>query len=350
MEVASSDNNGLVLRNVEDFNLSNESDPELMDGFRLRSVNSGDSVTGIRLYLYESASNLNGTIIRGAVAGTINGQSNLIDGNSFTWNPQNFAGFYYDLKKDLGTENLKFVLSGDEGKMLSGDAPYGITYTSTAQQRRFKNEDWGHYNAIGFLGNSCFVSYADDSSLAHASKESNLLGDSKLGRILIDSGERKEIQNGGNLSLQEGFEARLYIDESCNKTMVELYRNNTLVDRNYLTVPGTYIYRKSLANGDDIAVLALHVAETTCTQGKSCVVDCVFQISEDLIDVSPHTTFDKMTITGIDPLWGIINMNNKDNSLTLSRDIDIPLMGNFHIKTANSDEPRFYIYKPIESL
>ncbi len=36
--------------------------------------------------------------IRGAVAGTVSGQSNLQD-NSFTWNPQNFAGFYLRYKE-----------------------------------------------------------------------------------------------------------------------------------------------------------------------------------------------------------------------------------------------------------
>jgi S-layer protein (TIGR01567 family) len=349
MKVATSDNNGLVLKNAEDFNLTNESDLELMDGICLKSVNSEYSATSARRYLYENASSSDGNIIRGAVAGTIDGQSNLVD-NSFIWTPQNFAGFYYDLKKDLGTENLKFVLSGDDGKMLSGDAPYGITYTTTTQQRRFKYGDWGHYNTIGFLGNSCFVSYADDSSLERDSKESALLVDSKLGIVLIDSGERQNIQNGGTLSLQDGFEAKLYIDKSCNKTLVELYKNGTLLDRNYLNVPGTYIYRNSPANGDDIAVLALHVAETTCTQGKSCVVDGIFQISEDLIDVNPNITFGKMTITGIDATTGEIVMNNRDNSITLRKNIVIPMMGDFHIKTADSDEPRFYIYKPTESL
>ena len=193
------------------------------------------------------------------------------------------------------------------------------------------------------------MSYVDDSPLQHAQKDANLLSNSQLGRVLIDSGERQKIPNGGTLSLQDGFEAKLYIDKSCNKTLVELYRNSTLVDRNYLSVPGTYIYRKSLADVDDITVLALHVAETNCTQGKSCIVDGVFQISEDLINVNPNTIFDKMTIRTIDANAGTITMNNKDNSVTLSKNLDIPLMGDFRIRAANSDELRFCIYKPFES-
>ena len=346
MKVVSSDGNGLVLKNIEDFDLSKEPDLELMDGFGLKSVNSGDSVFNTRLYIYKNASK-NDTVIRGAVAGMVDGQGNLVD-NSFAWNPQNFAGFYYDMKNDIGTENLKFFLS--ENNKLSGDSPYGITYTTVSQNKKFEYEDWGHYNIIGFLGKSFFVSYVDDSPLQHAQKDANLLSDSRLGRVLIDSGERKKIQNGGTLSLEDGFEAKLYIDKSCNKTLVELYRNGTFVDRNYLSVPGTYVYRKSLADVDDIAVLALHVAETNCTQGKSCIVDGVFQISEDLINVNPNTIFDKMTIRTIDANAGTITMDNKDNSITLSKNLDIPLMSDFRIKTANSDELRFYIYRPLESV
>ena len=69
--------------------------------------------------------------IRGSIAGYSNGESNLVDGYSFTWNPQNFAGFYYDIKKDLGAETIRFDLSGDDGKTLSGDAPYGVIFMTS---------------------------------------------------------------------------------------------------------------------------------------------------------------------------------------------------------------------------
>ena len=75
--------------------------------------------------------------IRSAVAGTMNGVSNLVD-DRYTWDPQNFPGFYYDLKKDMGTERLTATIT--EGNKLRGDSPYGIVYTTIAQQRAFKFE------------------------------------------------------------------------------------------------------------------------------------------------------------------------------------------------------------------
>ena len=51
-----------------------------------------------------------------------------------TWNPQNFAGFYYDIKKDIGTENTQLKLTGDN--KLSGDSPdYGVIYTPQPRTR-----------------------------------------------------------------------------------------------------------------------------------------------------------------------------------------------------------------------
>ena len=78
--------------------------------------------------------------VRGAVAGEFRDGGTSLTDNSFTWNTQNFAGFYYDIKKDLGTENIVAVLSAD--KKLTGDkvegAPYGLTYTTTAQNKAFE--------------------------------------------------------------------------------------------------------------------------------------------------------------------------------------------------------------------
>jgi len=170
--------------------------------------------------------------VRGVEAGTTGAVEKVeVRGSVATadaqWNAQNFAGFYYDFKDDIGTETLSTTLTDNK---LSGDSPYGLRYETAAQPKKFEYEEWGSYNIIGFLGRSFLVSYLEDSPLQHASKDFNLLGDSRLGRVLIDSVERQTIPNNGTLSLQDGLEAKLFIDKSCNKTLVELYRNGTIVD------------------------------------------------------------------------------------------------------------------------
>jgi len=72
----------------------------------------------------------------------------VVIGN-FEWTVNNFAGFYYDIDDNLGTETLTTTIT--EGNKLQ--EPNGITYTTTAQKNDFDFEDWGYYNVIGFQAN-----------------------------------------------------------------------------------------------------------------------------------------------------------------------------------------------------
>jgi hypothetical protein len=136
--------NGVITMDNKDnaITLSKNKDSALMDGV---SIKTADNDT-LRYYIYKTFTEPGEYQVRGAVAT-----------EGFTWNPQNFAGFYYDIKKDIGTEQLTTVLT-DTNK-LSGDAPYGVTYTTTAQAKDYQFEDWGSYKVMGFLADSYFAGY-----------------------------------------------------------------------------------------------------------------------------------------------------------------------------------------------
>ena len=53
------------------------------------------------------------------------------------WNPQNFAGFDYDIDRDIGSDTLTTTLT--EGNRLSGDYPYGIVYETRTRTKMFSN-------------------------------------------------------------------------------------------------------------------------------------------------------------------------------------------------------------------
>ena len=57
--------------------------------------------------------------------------------DSHTWNSQNFAGFNYEIDRDVGTETLTATLT--EGNRLSGDYPYGIVYEARDRTKMFSN-------------------------------------------------------------------------------------------------------------------------------------------------------------------------------------------------------------------
>lgn len=346
MEVSSVDGDGISMANVQEIDLSSDNDVDLMAGIRLRTADEPD-----RLYIYRNITEPGIYELRGSVA-------EVIDGTSFQWDTSNFAGFYYDVYQNLGTEAITMIITGD---VL--DEPNGVVYETVAQEKALVFGDLGEYWTIGFLGEQYFAGYVPDeggssrSSLSDASEDDNLLIDEQLTKVLIDSSERCTVKNGDILELEEGLAAKFLVDNSCEMVFVELYKDGYLAERDYFSVPDTYIYSTDLGDSQDIAVLGIHVADVNCTGGRTCVIDGIWQISTYPISVEEDTEYDKMTIQTVNADSMAIMMNNEDNQIILSNNKDQPLMGDIRIKTAdqnviNAEKPlRFYIYteESIES-
>ena len=329
MYIDSVSENGIKLINPDVISLSKGQDFELMDGFRIKisSINASSD----RLYIYRNATESDLPEIRSEIAT-----------GDFSWTPQNFAGFYYDVDEDLGAETLTTMLYNNKL-----EEPNGVAYTTTAQQKEFEFKDWGHYNTLAFLGEGYVASYEEDSLLGRSSEGYNLLSSEKLGRVLIDSSKPRIIEDGANLTLEGGLEARIYVDQSCSKALIELYSEGELLDRDYLELPNTYIYKKGLAGTNEIAVLAIHIADPNCAPKKSCLVDGIFQISEELVDVSVDRPFGNMRIASVSA--DTITMDNKDNTIILNKNVDTVLAGNYHIKTMEGEALKYYVFKPIST-
>ena len=77
----------------------------------------------------------------------------------FTWTPQNFAGFYYDIDDDIGTESLTTAIT--EGNKLSGD-PHTASPTVSLLREGLQVRGLGHYNVIGFMAKKYFAGYIQD--------------------------------------------------------------------------------------------------------------------------------------------------------------------------------------------
>ncbi|MDH7597251.1 MAG: S-layer protein domain-containing protein, partial [Methanothrix sp.] len=56
--------------------------------------------------------------IRGAV-------QEVKDGATVTWDPQNFAGFYYDIDDGIGNEQITMTITGNKL-----EEPNGVKYTT----------------------------------------------------------------------------------------------------------------------------------------------------------------------------------------------------------------------------
>ena len=236
--------------------LSKNKDTALMSGI---SIKTADNDT-LRYYIYKEITEPGTYEIRGAVATA-----------DSTWNPQNFAGFYYDIKDDIGTETLSTTLTD---KKLSGDSPYGVKYETKAQSKEFKFEDWGAFNVMGFLADRYFAGYVENADNAEKnllfkeSTDENSLSSEQLQKILIDDDTEKTVTSGTPMKMEEGYELAIKsIDIDGNKVYLELSKDGSVVDSKVIspsktdaTMADKTYYYKNPAVGDQkkLVTIAAH--------------------------------------------------------------------------------------------
>ena len=287
--------------------------------------------------------------IRGPVAA-------VQDGATYTWGPQEFAGFYYDIDDNIGQESITLTITGD---IL--DEPDGVVYETVAQADDFDFDAWGQFMTIGFLAEEYFAAYVDDESyLFDESTDENLMTDEQLSKILYDDDEERTFTSGEPLELEEGYELAIQsIDLEGDKVYVQLMKDGAVVDSAVVEpskegadiADKTYTYTADIGDTEDIVIVAVHFKNAFRGADQDlATVDGIWQISDTYTDVEEDTEYDKMTIQTVSPEDYSIMMNNEDNKITLSKDKDQSLMENIRILTADQDataeDPlRFYIYE-----
>ena len=275
----------------------------------------------------------------------------VVDGNTYLWGPQGFAGFYYDIDDNIGQESITLTIT--DGAL---DEPNGIKYETVAQHNDFGFGEWGNYYTIGFLAEEYFVAYADGSYLFDDSTDENLMVDEQLSKVLYNDDEEITFTTGKPLKLKEGYELAIQaIDLDGNKVFVELHKDGATVDsavvepsKDGATIQDkTYSYTKDLGDTEDIVVVAVHFKNAfRDAEQDLATVDGIWQISEICTDIKEDTRYDRMTLQTVDAETKTITMDNEGNKIDLNKNMDVTLIENIRIRTADSDDSplRFYIY------
>ncbi len=295
--------------------------------------------------------------------GTYEIRGQVATGN-FEWTAKNFAGFYYDIDDDLGTEKLTTTIT-ENNKLQE---PSGVTYTTTVQKNDFDFADWGFYNVIGFQANKYFAGYINDETVDDAneilfkeSTDENSLSDEQLEAILMDNDDEMTVTSGTPLKMEEGYELAIKsIDIDGNKVYLELSKDGSVVDSKVISpskdnptmADKTYYYKKTVGDSKDLVVIAAHFKNAfRGSDSNLATIDGIWQISDVATEVKVDTEYDKMRIASVSA--DTITMDNKDNTVTLSKNKDIELMGDVSIKTSDQDviddanPQRYYIYKDV---
>lgn len=289
--------------------------------------------------------------------------------NEFTYTNATFSGFFYDIDKNIGTEQITFRLSNVStvGATLSGQADAnnnrGITYVTQAQPKNFKFRPWGRYYAIGFLGEGYFAAYDNivtqvmtDAGEIVAfifdnSKNRNLMTWEQISKVLIDDDTVKLVKK--SMKLKEGYELVLKGVNSEGQVYLQLLKNGQMVDESFISpsiynagmADKTYYYRKNLGDTNNIVLIAVHFRSVyKDAEQPMGIVDAIWQIS-DTPTLLNDQRYGKMSIRSVNPTDLSLSMDNKDNPIDLTRKFDVEIMPSIHIRTADNETLRYYIYK-----
>lgn len=353
--------------------LSKNKDTLLMQNISIKTADQDDvsAASPMRYYIYKKYTEPGSYELRGSVTN--------LGVKEFNWTNATFSGFYYDIDDNIGTEKLTLRLSDvNPSSATLSDQPdannnRGIVYTTEAQAKHFKFGAWGQYEVIGFLADEYFASYdsvvTKDVSNANEtvaflfdkSKNRNLMTNEQISRVLVDDDTEQTITSANPLTLEEGYQLAIKsVDVKGNKAYLELSKKGQVVDSkviqpsidNARMSDKTYYYKVDLGDTKEIVQIAVHFKNAFAGSDTSiATIDGVFQISDKPTALKSEQQYDKMSIRSVNPTAMAIVMDNKDNQITLSKNKDVILMQNIHIKTADQDpidatNPlRYYIYK-----
>ena len=267
------------------------------------------------------------------VRGTVINPSETKD---FTWTPYNFEGFYYDIDDDVGTESLQAKISGGS-KIEEKD----LIYKTSPQPVKFKFENWGKYDVIGFMADKYFAGYNNETKFTD---EESAINEGQLRRVLRDSDDSQTIASGSVLSLDEGYELRIkQVDLNGNKVYLALAQDGKEVDSKVVTPSSdptdkasNYLYKVDMGSLKDVPIITAHIQSVfRSTESDLATVDAVFQVSENPESVEEGEIHGKMKVEtlGTDG----ITMRN-DGTISLGRGRVIDIMENLRIEVADSSK------------
>jgi hypothetical protein len=108
----------------------------------------------------------------------------------------------------------------------------------------------------------------------------------------------------------------------------------------------TYCYRTDVGDTKYVVLIGVHFRSTYKDEERSvAIVDGIWQISDTPTQLNYGQQYGKMSIRNVNPTDMTITMDNKDNPINLTRKFDVEIMPSIHLRTANNETLRYYIYK-----
>jgi S-layer protein (TIGR01567 family) len=281
-----------------------------------------------------------GPVLDMSVPGIYELRGTVAEDEKLKWTPLNFEGFYYNIDEGIGTESLEITtLNGrsiDDGNLV---------YKSIAQDVSFDHSEWGDFQVIGFLAEKYFAGYPDN----EFTNDVSILSSGQLSKVLIDSDKRTSMFSGSALALEDGYNLRVVeVDLDGSSVLVSLDKNGKEVDTTVVSDNDDYVYEKDIGSTDDVPIIVVHFRDIfRGTETNAVFVEGIFQISEDYVEIQSNEKFGKMEVSSFSS--EDITLKNED-TISLTRDKTIGIMGDIYFKVADSSNVRYYPFIELSTL
>jgi len=268
------------------------------------------------------------------------------------WTPLNFGldiggsnvGFYYDMKRDIGTEKL--TLNQISGASIPDGA---MVYSTSPEDISFEFAPFGSYQGIGFMADRYFAGYTSDSNPPNPTdsiQPMSAISQGQLHKILTDEDTQHVIAVGSTLSLKEGYVLKAEeIDLNARQMLMSLLKDGKVVDTIPLSPNQTYIYTRTIGSVSNLPILIVRFENVFAgAEVQAAFIKGLFQLSESMTPVRTGDSYGQMEINSIGN-GGIIMSN--PGSIGLSRGSTVNLMGDIKLRVADSDNVRFYPFVTV---
>ncbi len=264
--------------------------------------------------------------IRGSV---VDNQTGLV-----SWNAQNFAGFYYDIDKNISSETMTVTLTGSrtiaEGdlKYVSKKVPAEYKIYDQLDKKVNKETD---YQVLGWKGSKWVAVGGKANKLA----ELGLEMETSEKRTLIP-GEVWDLGSGYGITIKS-------VDANADprQAWIVLSKGDKVLDDAIVQYHTVYEYTAKVLGDENVLVFAVYIDSIFAgTTNDMIQFKYGWMIYPDTAkEVKTSDTYGSMEVTtaGADT----IEMRNK-NSISLTSNSVTTIMDNMEFKIADSDVLRFY--------
>jgi len=253
---------------------------------------------------------------------------------TYTWTPQTYSGFYYDLKTGEGSENLTVQLANGSRSIDANK----LRYETKAIETEFGSSAWGSYDVLGFMAERYFAGYTKNSSFVK--KDTSMISDGQLSKVLIDTNDIKSLYTGSSLVLEEGYTLNVVeVNVNGDVVHVQLQKDGKVIDDGFIPSNADYVYSTTLGSTDKVPVIAVHFSQIFHgTEMDAVIIEGIFQISDQYLKINSGENFGEMEVSSISDS-GIAMENG--NSISLSRGSTVNIMGKLSFIVADADDLRF---------